>query len=813
MTNTLPAPGWPGIPPTWTSSAKSGVGTSLRASSRVWFTLSHGIFDEIYYPRVDQACTRDMGLLVTDGKTYFSEEKRDTVHQISFIADNVPAYHLTNTSPDEKYRIEKEILADPQRDTIIQRTTFIPLDGALSDYHLYVLLAPHIGNQGSHNTAWVGEYKGHPLLFAQWNDFALALACSTPWLNRSAGFVGFSDGWQDLNRNKRMTWVYERAENGNVALTGEIDLLACSGTFTLALGFGSDAAEAAQRALASLYSGFDASLKAYIHEWQTWQNSLIDLNQHKETTDTPPKLDIYHVSTAVMRILESKSIGGGVIASLSIPWGFAKGDNDLGGYHLIWPRDLVEMAGGLLACGAYADTRRILDYLQVTQEADGHWPQNMWLDGTHYWEGTQMDETAFPILLVDLAYRMKAIHTADIQFYWPMVEMAASYLVKFGPVSQEDRWEEDPGYSPFTLAVEITALLVAADMAEKNRAPAIAQYLRQTADTWNDCIERWTYVTGTDLARDLQIDGYYIRIAPPDAAEASSPANGFVPIKNRPPGQNNEPAKNIISPDALALVRFGLRAPDDPRIKNTVKAIDAILKIDTPYGPAWHRYNDDGYGEHADGSPFDGTGIGRAWPLLTGERAHYELAAGHSDAAVRLLRAMEAFTNDGGLIPEQIWDAADIPDRELYCGKPSGSAMPLGWAHAEYVKLRRSLFDQRVFDLPPQTVQRYQVEHISSAYANWGFNYKVHSIPEGRILRVTSLAPTIVTWSKDGWKTNQTQESIHTGIGVFITDLPTREMPAGTTISFTFTWPDENRNEGQNYEVRIVPLENWKNGA
>ncbi len=188
----------PGIPPRWTSSAKSGVGTALSAASRVWFTLSHGILNEVYYPRVDQACTRDMGLLVTDGQDFFSEEKRHANHEVEYLAEGVPAYRLINTCRQGRYRIEKEVLTDPERDVVLQHTRFVPLEGALSDYHLYVLLAPHLANHGSGNTAWLGDYKGVPMLFAQRAGTALALASSAPWLKRSAGFVGESDGWQDL---------------------------------------------------------------------------------------------------------------------------------------------------------------------------------------------------------------------------------------------------------------------------------------------------------------------------------------------------------------------------------------------------------------------------------------------------------------------------------------------------------------------------------------------------------------------------------------------------------------------------------------
>ena len=185
--STEEAPGRPGIPARWTSSAKTGVGTALSPMSRVWFTLSHGILNEIYYPRVDQACTRDLGLIITDGQDFFSEEKRHTEHQVAYLAQGVPAYRLANTCQQRRYRIEKEILSDPRRDVVLQQVRFVPLQGNLDDYHLHALLAPHVGNRGTGNTAWVGDYKGTPMLFAERAGTALALACSAPWLKGSAG--------------------------------------------------------------------------------------------------------------------------------------------------------------------------------------------------------------------------------------------------------------------------------------------------------------------------------------------------------------------------------------------------------------------------------------------------------------------------------------------------------------------------------------------------------------------------------------------------------------------------------------------------
>lgn len=790
------APAAPGIAPRWTSSAKSGVGTAVRDESRLWFTISHGIVNEVYYPRLDQANTRDLGFIVTDGEAFFSEEKRHARSRIEPLAQGVPGYRLTNTCLEGRYRLSKTIITDPQRDALLQRVTFEPLTGALADYHLFALLAPHIGNCGYGNDGWVGEYKGIPMLFAQRSGLFLALACSVPFAALSCGYAGTSDGWQELHTHKRLVNTYARATNGNIALTGEINLTEDEGSFTLALAFGNSANEAGQIARAALLRDFDQVKNEYVRGWQDYQARCLNLGQINASGFDP-----YRVSTAVLKTHEATTFPGAMIASLSIPWGMTKGDEDLGGYHLVWPRDLVESAGGLLAAGDVLSARQTLFYLMCTQEADGHWPQNMWLDGTSYWNGIQMDETAFPILLADLLRRSDALDGLDP---WPMVRRAAGYLVSNGPATQQDRWEEDGGFSPFTLAVEVAALLAAADYFEQAGEKDSAEYLRQTADIWNDHIEQWTYVTETDFAAQVGVEGYYVRIAPLETEFAPSPASGFVPIKNRLPENSNAPVSHIVSPDALALVRFGLRAPDDPRIVNTVKVIDTLLKTETATGPVWHRYNEDGYGEHEDGSPFDGTGIGRGWPLLAGERAHYELIAGNSIEAERLLHVMEAQASPGGLIPEQVWDAPDIPALELFNGCPSGSAMPLVWAHAEYIKLVRSLHDGRVFDLPPQTVRRYQQQHVTSDRSIWRFNHKCCGIPAGKTLRIETRFPARIRWSDDGWVSYNDSDAQDTKLSIYFADLPTAGLRVGTVVSFTFFWLKDERWEGQNYEVTVT---------
>src|ERR1700683_4299050 len=800
MTDSSPrdAPGWPGIPPRWTSSAKTGAGTALNQHSKVWFTLSHGILNEVYFPRVDQACTRDLGFIVTNSRDFFSEEKRHCTFENRPFEPGVPAYELINTDNSGNYRLHKEVLTDPYRNVVLQKIRFEPLQGPLSDYHLYALLSPHLANCGYGNTGWIGEYKGFPMFFAERDGVNLSLASSAPWKKTSVGFVGASDGWQDLSQHFQMEWEYTRAENGNIAFTGEVDLAACKGEFVLALGFGSIVTEAGQQARSTLLEDYSDLRQHYVFHWKTWQDSLIKF-------DAPPRaVDLYRSSTAVLRTHESKDFLGGIIASLSIPWGFNKGDEDLGGYHLVWPRDLVETAGALLAAGAVTDAVRVLRYLESTQEAAGNWAQNLWLDGRAYWSGVQMDETAFPILLLDLLRREAAPDLGKLERWWPMVRNAASYILRNGPVTQQDRWEEDAGYSPFTLAAEISALLAAADIADLTGHGDAASIMRDTADAWNDNIDRWIYATGGDLAQQLGVEGYYVRISPPDSGSAASPTQGFLPIKNRPPGQDHEIAAHIVSPDALALVRFGLRTADDPRILNTLRVIDALLAVELPQGPCWYRYNGDGYGEQEDGSPFDGNGLGRPWPLPAGERPHYALAAGHPDEAMALLTVMEGSTiGQSRSLPEQVWDAADIPALELFRGKPSGSACPLVWAHSEYIKLLRSIRDGKIFDQPPQTVQRYLVEKRQRTIFGWRMNNKTRTIPRGKTLRIVLISSATVHWSIDEWKTAQDTRTRDSGLGIHTLDLPTASLPTGGQAAFTFLWAKENRWEGTDYVVTV----------
>src|SRR5271166_2278927 len=790
------APGSPGIRPRWTSSAKSGVGTALSATSRVWFTISHGILNEVYYPRVDQACIRDLGLIVTDGENFFAEEKRDCVSVVESLEDGVPAFLLTSTHRDGRFRLVKRVIADPRSDSVLMQVRLENLGAP--GLRLFALLAPHLVNAGANNTGWRDGYKGHEALFATGGGVFLAMSADQPFLASSVGFVGVSDGWRQLFHNRRLTDLYDTATNGNVALTGEL-ALGKDGQAVLSLGFGGAPAEAAFHALASLKTPFDTILDDYAEGWRRWQAGLRSMERRARGHN------MYRVSTVILHSHETPTFPGGVIASLSIPWGFSKGDDDLGGYHLVWPRDLCETAGALLACGADTAVRRILRYLRTIQEADGSWPQNCWLDGSAYWRGVQLDECAFPVLLLDIALREGALRRPDLPAFWSMAQRAAGFVLRNGPRTRQDRWEENAGYTPFTIAVAIAALLAAAEIAEIMEADDLAGLCRDTADAWNEQIEDWVYVRDTPLAHESGVAGYYIRIAPESPETETPDPHGQVQVRNHESGSGAIAADALVSTDALALVRFGLRAADDPRILDTVKVIDRLLKVDLPNGPGWRRYNLDGYGEKADGRPFDGVGVGRAWPLLAGERAHYALAAGKTAEAEALLSTIEAQTSPGGLIPEQVWDGPPIPLKGLMPGEPSGSAMPLVWAHAEYVKLLRSLTDGAVFDMPPHTLRRYVRGKSQARCRPWRPDSPVASIPTGRALRIDLAQSSVVVYTRDGWKTQAEVSTRDTGVGLFVAEISTEGMTRGESV--VFTWRDAQTGvwHGRNHEVAIAP--------
>ncbi len=786
-----PAPGAPGAAPRWAKAGKDGVGTSVSAQSRIWFTIVEGALSEIFFPSIDLANTRSVRFLVTDGHEFFSDESQEK-YRIRAVEPFAPHYSICTEEKDGRYRLSKEIVADPDRDVVLMKVYFEP---AAEDLRLFLYVEPNVGDLGEGNDAWVGRYKSIPMLFASRGELAIGVACSAPFKTAGAGFVEVNDGLTDLRQHKQLAWTYSEALDGNVALTAEIDWAASQGKFTVALACGGHPAEAGQQARAGLLRKFEDVRGSYVEGWRKAQDSWLDLGN-----SATGGIDHYRVSTAVLQTHESKRFPGGIIASLSNPWGFAHGDKDTGGYHVLWPRDMGEAALARLAHGDRESAGRTLFFLQCTQEAAGNWSQNMWLDGTPHWTGIQMDGPSLAILLADFLRREGGGNSSES---FPMVRDAAGFLARIGPYTEQDRWEENAGYTPFTMAVEIAALLAAADFAEEAKQGELAKFLRETADAWNAMIDEMTYVEGTELAMKHGVKGYYMRVAPPEAVCSNSPGSLPIHLKNLPHGQGEMKAADSISVDALALVRFGLRSPTDQRILDTVAVIDAILKKEVSTGPVWHRYTNDGYGEQEDGAPFLKTGIGRGWPLFAGERAHFEIAKGDFKEADRLRKVMEAQTNECGLLPEQVWDAGDIPERGLFNGHPTGSSMPLVWAHAEYIKLLRSLKDRKVWDMPPQSAKRYAQDNTPAQFNIWTFAQQRTRLQAGMNLRVDVLASARIRWTLDNWRTTQEIETADSGVGVHYALLDMRDGHEGDKLIFTFFWTEAEKWEGKDFQVIV----------
>ncbi len=786
--------GAPGIEPRWTSSAKEGVGTAYHTSCRVWFTLSHGIVNEIYYPHVDQPNTRDFQFLISDGETFCHEEKRDLTHAIEYPERDCLLYRLTNSEPSGRYRVVKHVFADPHQSVLLVHTKIEVLDESLrGKLRLYALLAPHIAGYGAGNSGWCAEVGGIKLIRAHRKNVNLLMACSTGFSRRSVGYVGFSDGWQDLMDNFKMDWQFGSAENGNIALTGEINLPG-TGEFTVAVAFGRSYQSTTAKLFQSLAESFESHRQSFVRQWQrAVVNPKFDFS-----ADTSDGGGMYRLSRCVLIAHEDKVFQGAIVASMSIPWGETKGDNDLGGYHLVWTRDLVKSATALLATGQTGTPLRALIWLAAIQRPDGSFPQNSWIDGTAYWSGLQLDQIAAPILL---AWRLHKQDALGLFSPRAMIVRAAAHLILQGPVTSQDRWEENAGYSPSTLATVIAALVCAAQWATEYRETAAADFVFAYADWLAAHVEEWTVTTQGELVEGFP--RHYIRINPadPNAPDPHpDPNTTMIQLAN---GGGLHPARNVVGGDFLHLVRFGIRGANDPIIRDSIEVIDRVLKHDLPYGPGWRRYNHDGYGQKDDGGAFDGTGVGRCWPILTGERGHYELAAGRDPKP--FIAAIENFANQGGMITEQLWDGPDLPDAHMKRGCPTGAAMPLCWSHAEYIALVRSRHDGVCIDRVEPAFQRYVLNPIQSNYEIWTLRYPSRRVSRGKILRIILAAQATVVWSADGGTRTNLLDTIHESrLDLWFADFPTADWPAGSTLTFTFFWKHDQRWEGRDWQVSIL---------
>lgn len=786
--------GHPGIPPRWTHSKKEGMGTAYNTASRIWFTISHGILNEVYFPTVDSPQIRDLEYLITDGETFFHEEKRDLKSEMEYLDAHALGYRIITSDPQGRYRIVKEVITDPHLPCVLVRTRLEGSETFLKKLHLYVLLAPHLEGRGWGNSARRGRAAGRTILTASRGQIHLALGASIAFSRASCGYVGVSDGWTDLHAHLKMDWEFDCAKDGNIALMGELDL-SKTRSFTLGLAFGGGPHGAATTLLQSLGTPYEKQRERFEEQWHRVCCEIMSLDKF-----SGDKGRLYRTSHSLLLAHEDKTYPGAIIASMSIPWGEERGDEDgLGGYHLVWTRDLCNSAAGLLAAGSLETPLRSLIYLAASQLPEGGFYQNFWVSGEAYWRGVQLDEVAFPIML---AWRLNELEALKDFDPYPMVLKAAGYLIRQGPATPQERWEESSGYSPSTLASNIAALICAAQFARARKDIRTAQFLEEYADFLESRLEAWTVTTQGTLVPG--ISRHFIRIHPVPLEETQpleDPNSGILSIHNIEPGKQADfPAREIVDAGFLELVRYGIRKPADALIEDSLRVVDAILKVNTPFGPCWRRYNHDGYGQGENGEPYLGWGKGRAWPLLTGERAHYELASGGD--VKPYIRALEGFASKGGLFPEQVWDEPDRPEIKMFLGKPIGAAMPLMWAHAEYIKLLRSTHDGAVFDRIDPVARRYLSGKRRRRLDVWKFKRQPRAIASGATLRIQAPAPFRLRWSLDEWKNQKNCEAVATAVSIHYVDI---SVPKGqkAPVRFTFYWPESGRWENGDFVVEI----------
>jgi glucoamylase len=789
------APGGPGLAPRWTRGAKEAVGTAYSTASRVWYTVAAGILTEVFYPTIDTPQIRDLQYLMTDGRSFFHDERRNTKSHIDCVDDAALGFEIVNVADDQQYTIRKTLIGRPHQDCVLMRTRFEADQEVLRRLQVYVLCAPHLEIGGWHNNAEVLDTRCGRILVAFKGSTWMALGATAPLLRCSCGYVAVNDGWTDLHDNFTLDWQYDAAYEGNIAVTGQIDLSQGS-EFTLGLAFGDTRHRAITNLFQSLVTPFAESLQRFREEWNRTSKRFALASS---AVDRRASL-LYERSVNLLLAHEDKSYPGAMIAALSIPWGSSKGDEELGGYHLVWTRDLVQSATALLAAGDLSTPLRVLVYLAVSQRADGGFYQNFWIDGRPYLKAVQLDEVSFPLVL---AWRLKQVNALGGFNPSAMVAAACGFLIREGPETAQERWEEAAGYSPSTLAINIAALICAAELMDGAGDSETARFVREYADFLESHVDAWTVTTHGSLVPGVA--RHYIRINP-NTGGNEDPNAGTLVLANQPPGGPYEyTAKDIVDGGFLELVRYGIRNPHDPVIEESLRVVDAVLKVETPVGPCWRRYNHDGYGQHADGTSYKGWGIGRLWPLLTGERGHYELAAGRD--ATPYLKALEAFAGGIGLIPEQIWDQDAIPEKLLTFGGPTGAAIPLAWAHAEYIKLVRSIADRQVFDRIEPVRARYASRNSRGGGGGgqpleiWSNKRPIGTIPAGCTLRVIAADPFTLSWTSNEWHDRSDTPAISTTLGLWYVDLDTR---SAKSLRFTFIRRDEERRDEREYVAQVT---------
>jgi glucoamylase len=739
------APDSPGSESYFDLARKDCVGTARNTSSKVWFTIADGVLSDTYWPTIDATNVNTLQYVVTDGNSFTDLQTRDMTYKVEPDPTGMACTIIASSSAHH-YRIVTTYLADPARDAVLMHVRF---EGPRSD-QLYVRLDPLAGgtggggsqNAGGNSASLVSSGNQTVPVNANTNtttdavnrNYAvptyMALESSTGFSNASVGYAGTaSDGLTMLDSAHALT-PYGSAPDGHVTLTAELPSQAAGPNgANLALGFGTTQADALSVAGASVSQSFQRAHNTYQRQWSRYDTGL----RRPASRLGQAAIHEYYESVNVVKSSVDKTFPGAIAAGLASPWGQSVPAGNLtngeptyfGSYREVFARDLYEAFTALLVSGdirtARAATRFLFDR---QQQADGSMPRNSLLNGQPAPDtgGLQLDETSYPILM---DWQSGLAH--DAALYTQHVIPAADFLVAHGPSDGVERWEEQSGYSPSTISAEIAGLTAAAHIARVNDDPVRAAVYQATADDFARNIKAWTVTTNGPFISP-SVPSYFIRVAKnadPNSGDSVDLGNGSTTVDQR----------SLIDAGFLELVRLGILAANDPTIQSSLTVVDHTIERQTPNGPGFYRYGTtssesvDGYGDcfQPSGSscstigapwPPTDTGTGHLWPVLSGERGEYDVAASQRSSAVTLLTAMREMTFGQGLEPEQAWEDPAVAASPygtdpatasigFQPGQPAGSASPLTWAQAQYARLALDIGAGRELETPGIVAARY----------------------------------------------------------------------------------------------------------
>ncbi|WP_166114078.1 glycoside hydrolase family 15 protein [Pseudoalteromonas sp. Z9A5] len=770
QTSKAAAPGAPGSDPFWSYAGKTGIGTSYEqyqngqytndastgTVSKVWFSIAKGMITETMFGLIHQAQIKDMQFVVT-GKNFTVSEADDLDVTIDYLYKDKQgrplslAYKIVSKDKQGRFTLEKHVFTDPDGQSLFVRSVF---NTELKDVKAYVVVNPYIDNNGLDDFAKTTDQG----LVAWQDDNYLTLQSSTKFGIKTVGFTGISDGLNELKNSKSLNTTYSNTgeQSGNVSMLAELGSIERNTTFDLVLSFAHSEQQSAEQGTQTLAKGYQTVLDNFNGKgaslgWQDYLQSLTPIDKMAEQTADNGKL--LYTSAMVLKAQEDKTHAGALIASLSNPWGeTVSAKTGSTGYKAVWVRDFYQVAMAFMALGDTATAKTAFEYLekvQVNSKTPGNNGDSGWflqkthVDGELEWVGVQLDQTAMPIMLAWKLNKANVLSDAELKdWYARMLKPAADFLVDGGlakilwndtqitpPSTQQERWEEQSGYSPSTTAAVVAGLITAADIAKMAGDTKNAKRYLATAKRYNADIEKMMFTTNGNLESKATDGEYFIRIGQDENANSNT-------IINANNGREGFNKKQILDGGFLELVRYGVRDALAPSIVKTLPEYDDETLADNlqvKYSfkfsdgsgsfAGYRRYGNDGYGEdEVTGTNYAENGSntpgqrGRVWPFFTGERGHYEIAAANANNTLNnekqaeiknnYVKGLEQFANQGMMLPEQVWDGVGVNKSGYTLGEGTNSATPLAWTHAEYIKLVRSLSDMQVWDYYPVVTEQ-----------------------------------------------------------------------------------------------------------